>query len=60
MKIYVIQEDPGDYAYDDYTMDEYWVSDKRPLIAFTVRETAEKYLAENENLVQEIYEIDLK
>lgn len=61
MKIYVIQEDPGDYAYDNDTMEEYWVSDKRPLIAFTTREKAEEYFKENENdLCVEIYEIELK
>ena len=63
MKIYVIQEDRGDYQYDDNVMDEHWVSNKSPLIAFTTREVAEKYLINNKknyDLVEEIYEIDLK
>jgi hypothetical protein len=63
MKIYVIQEDPGDYGYDDETKEEYWVSDKRPLIAFTTWDAAQQYL-NNEKLASdicfEIYEIELK
>jgi hypothetical protein len=62
MKIYVIQEDPGDYGYDDETKEEYWVSDKRPLIAFTTWDAAQQYL-NNEKLASdicfEIYEIEL-
>jgi hypothetical protein len=63
MKIYVIQEDPGDYGYDDETKEEYWVSDKRPLIAFTTWDAAQQYL-NNEKLASdicfEIHEIELK
>jgi hypothetical protein len=62
MKIYIIQEDPGDYGYDDETKEEYWVSDKRPLIAFTTWDAAQQYL-NNEKLASdicfEIYEIEL-